>query len=162
MQRKCNFHVVFFDNHKDLCIPRGVTTLSRSKYLLARAVIYRHLSINLRGTHPNLKTYSFATEQDELFREYLKTSGVYFVMCHDGANSLPLSTDILSPEATKEEQAEIDIQETSRRVVLRRMICWLINGSYNVALINGLEWADTKVAYAFAPRISSLTPRHRS
>ena len=157
MQRKCNFHVVFFDNHKDLCVPRGVTTLSRSKYLLARAAIQRHLSINLQGTHPSLGVYSFATEQDGSFREYLKTSGVYFVMCHDGANPLPLLTDTLSLGATEEEQAEIEAHETSRRIVFRRMICWLIHESYNVALINGLEWADTKVVCAIAIRISSLT-----
>ena len=141
---------MFFDDHKDLCIPPGVTTLGRSKYLLARAAIQRHLSINLQGTHPNLRVYSFATEQDDSFREYLKTSGVYFVMCHDGANPLPLSTDKLSPGATEQDQAEIEAHETSRRIVFRRMICWLIHESYNVALINGLEWADTKVVCAIA------------
>ena len=157
IQRKCNFHVVFFDSHKDLCVPRGVTTLGKSKYLLARAAIQRHLSINLRELHPTLEIHLFTTEQDKAFREYLKSSGVYFVMCHDGANPVPLSVDTLSPGATKEEQAEIDAQETSRRVIFRRMICWLINESYNVALINGLEWADTKVACASGLWIFSLT-----
>ena len=78
-------------------------------------------------------------------------------MCHDGANPLPLSTDTLSPGATEQEQAEIEAHETSRRIVFRRMICWLIHESYNVALINGLEWADTKVVCAIALRNSSLT-----
>ena len=160
IQRKCNFHIVFFDDHKDLCVPRGVTTLGRSKYLLARAAIHRHLSINLQGTHANIGVYSFATEQDDSFRDYLKTSGVYFVMCHDGANPLPLSTDTsdkFSLRPTEEEQAEIEAHEISRRIVFRRMICWLIHESYNVALINGLEWADTKVVRTTALRISSLT-----
>ena len=151
---------MFFDNHKDLCVPRGVTTLGRSKFLLARAAIHRHLSINLQGTHANLGVYSFATEQDDSFREYLKTFGVYFMMCHDGANPLPLSSDTsdtLSPRATEEEQAEIEAYEISRRIAFRRMICWLIHESYNVALINGLEWADTKVVCATALGISSLT-----
>ena len=151
---------MFFDDHKDLCVPRGVTTLGRSKYLLARAAIHRHLSINLQGTHANLRVHSFTTEQDDSFREYLKTSGVYFVMCHDGANPLPLSTDTsdtLSLGATEEERAEIEAHETSRRIVFRRMICWLIHESYNVALINGLEWADTKVVRTTALRNSSLT-----
>lgn len=147
IQRKCNFHLVFFDDHKDLCIPRGVTRHGRSKYLLARAAIQRHLSINVRGLHPSLEILSFTNEYDKAFREYLKASGVYFVMCHDGANPVPLSTYTLSSRATEEEQAEIDAQETSRRLAFRRMIGWLISQSYNVALINGLEWADTKVAY---------------
>ena len=151
---------MFFDDHKDLCVPRGVTTLGRSKYLLARAAIHRHLSINLQRTHANLRVHSFTTEQDDSFREYLKTSGVYFVMCHDGANPLPFSTDTsdtFSLGATEEEQAEIEAHETSRRIVFRRMICWLIHESYNVALINGLEWADTKVVRTTALRNSSLT-----
>ena len=138
---------MFFDSHKDLCVPRGVTTSGKLKYLLARAAIQKHLRVNLPRSHPNLEIHSFASEQDNAFREYLNTSGVYFVMCHDGANQTPLSTDLLSPGVNKKEQAEIDAQEISRRVVFRRMICWLINESYNVALINGLKWVDTKVAY---------------
>ena len=157
IQRKCNFHLVFFDNHKDLCVPRGVNTLSRSKYLLTRAAVQRHLTINLRESHPNLEIHSFATEQDNVFREYLKSSGVYFVMCHDGACPPPLSTDVLSSGMAEGKQVEIDAQETSRRIVFRRMICWLMNESYNVALINGLEWADTKVACASTLLVSSLT-----
>lgn len=145
IQRKCNLHVVFFDNHKDLCLPRGVAAISRPKYLLARAAIQRHLSVNLRNSHPTLEVHSFASERDTAFREYLKATGVYFVMCHDGANPVPLSTELSSRGPNEEEQAEIDAKETSRKVAFRTMICWLISESYNVALINGLEWADTKV-----------------
>ncbi len=150
IQRKCNFQVVFFDEHKDLCVPRGVSAIKKLKYLLARAVIKRHLNINLRGSHPTLEIHSFASENDPAFREYLKTSGVYFVMCHDGANPKPLPTGVLSQGANERGQAEVDAQETFRKVAFRRMIGWLINESYNVALINGLEWADTKVACASA------------
>ncbi len=150
MQRKCNFHVVFFDNHKDFCVPRGVLAIDRPKLLLARAIIQRHLSVNLPESHPTLEIHSFASERDTAFQEYLKVTGVYFVMCHDGANSVPRSTGLSLPGANEKEQAEVDAQETSRKVAFRTMICWLINESYNVALINGLEWADTKVAYAFA------------
>lgn len=146
IQRKCNFHVVFFDNHRELCLPRGVPVIDRPKYILARAAIQRHLSVNLRQSHPALEIHSFASEQDTAFRAYLKATGIYFVMCHDGANPVPLSTDPSLPGANEEDQAEIDAQETSRKVAFRTMICWLINESYNVALINGLEWADTKVA----------------
>lgn len=101
----------------------------------------------MRRLHPTLEIHSFTNEHDEAFRGYLKASGVYFVMCHDGANPVPLSTDTLSSRAIEEEQAETNAQETLRRLAFRRMIGWLISQSYNVALINGLEWADTKVAY---------------
>ena len=74
-------------------------------------------------------------------------------MCHDGANPVPSSTDLSMPRANEEEQAEVNAQETSRKVAFRTMINWLINESYNVALINGLEWADTKVACGSTLRI---------
>ncbi|KAF6231914.1 hypothetical protein HO173_009751 [Letharia columbiana] len=99
IQRKCNFHVVFFDNHRELCLPRGVPVIDRPKYLLARAAIQRHLSVNLRQSHPALEIHSFASEQDTAFRAYLKATGIYFVMCHDGANPVPLSTDPSLPGA---------------------------------------------------------------
>ena len=148
IQRKCNFHVVFFDSHKYLCLPRGVHAMNRPKYVLARAVIKRHLSVNLQKSHPTLEVHSFASELDTAFSDYLKATGVYFVMCHDGANPAPHSTNMSLPGANEEKQAKADTQETSRKVAFRMMICWLINQSYNVALINGLEWADTKVACA--------------
>lgn len=154
IQRKCNFQIVFFDNHKDLCLPRGVLAIDRPKYLLARAAIQRHLRVNLRESHPTLEIHSFTSNQDTAFRDYLNSTGVYFVMCHDGANPGPSSTDLSMPRANEEEQAEVNAQETSRKVAFRTMINWLINESYNVALINGLEWADTKVACASLLRIS--------
>ena len=159
MQRKCNFHIVFFDDHKDLCVPRGVSPSSRLKYLLTRAAIQRHFSANLSKLHPSLEIHSFASVRAQAFREYLKTTGVYFVMCHDGANPNPLLTDTSSLGANDEEHSEINARETSRKIAYRTMICWLINESYNVALINGLEWADTKVRLpcASAMRTSSLT-----
>ena len=141
---------MFFDNHKDLCIPRGVPEINRPKYLLARAGMQRHLGVNLRKSHPTIQIYSFTSEQDTSFRGYLKATGVYFVMCHDGANPVPISTDPSLSGVTEEEQAEIVALETSRKVAFRSMIYWLMNESYNVALINGLEWADTKVAQVSA------------
>ena len=122
--------------------------MNRPKYVLARAVIRRHLSVNLRKSHPTLEIHSFASVLDTAFSDYLKATGVYFVMCHDGANPAPQSTNMSLPGANEEERATVDTQETSRKVAFRMMICWLINKSYNVALINGLEWADTKVACA--------------
>ena len=145
IQRKCNFHIVFFGNHQELCLPRGVAAANRQKYMLARAAIQRHLSINLPKSQPTLLIHSFASIQDTAFQEYLRATGVYFVMCHDGANLVPLPTN------DEEAKTEIAAQETSRKVAFRKMICQLISQSYSIALINGLEWADTKVSCAFAP-----------
>ena len=130
---------MFFDAHKELCIPRGVVTANRSKYLLARAVIQRHLSINLSKLHQSLEIHVFPSIYDTSFKNYLQNTGVYFLMCHDGANPSP------PPKASKDVTAQINAQETSRKFAFRVMICTLIHEGYNIALINGLEWMDTKV-----------------
>lgn len=145
VQRKCNFHIVFFERHEELCIPRGTSASNSNKYTLARAAIIRHLSVHLRKSRPSIELHVFQSLNDTKFLHYLNASGVYFVMCHDGANPIPASQDPSILVKSEAERTRIENQETSRKVAFRAMICWLINQGYNAALINGLEWADTKV-----------------
>ncbi len=145
VQRKCNFHLVFFERLKKLCIPRGTSALNSNKYTLARAAIIRHLSVHLPKSRPSIELHVFQSLTEPRFQQYLNASGVYFVMCHDGANPVPASQDPLILVKSEAERTRIEHQETSRKVAFREMICWLINQGYNAALINGLEWADTKV-----------------
>lgn len=144
-QRKCNFHVVFFEEHEELCIPRGTSVQNRVKYLLARSAIIRHLEVHLPISHSSIELHIFKSVNDSEFHDYLKASGVYFVMCHDGANPVPISQDTLIMRESAAEKKRIELLETWRRFRFRGMICWLIRQGYNAALINGLEWKDTKV-----------------
>lgn len=144
-QRKCNYNVVFFESHSQLCIPRGTSANNKPKYLLARSIVKRHLSANLQRTNLSIDIRSFKNVQDANFIEYLRATGVYFVMSHDGANPIPLSISASDDEAVKMEKDRIEAEETTRKVMLRSMIGALISHGYNVALINGLEWQDTKV-----------------
>jgi hypothetical protein len=145
VQRKCNFHIVFFEKHEELCIPRGTSASNSNKYTLARAAIIRHLSVHLRKSRPSIELHVFQSLNDPRFLRYLNVSGIYFVMCHDGANPVPASEDPSTLVKSEAERNRIESRETSRKVAFRGMICWLINQGYNAALINGLEWADTKV-----------------
>lgn len=145
VQRKCNFNIVFFEKHKELCIPRGTSASNSHKYTLARAAIIRHLSVHLRNSRPYIELHVFRSLNDPKFLRYLNISGVYFVMCHDGANPVPASEDPSILVKSEAERNGIESRESSRKVAFRGMICWLINQGYNAALINGLEWADTKV-----------------
>ena len=79
------------------------------------------------------------------FLDYLKASGVYFLMCHDGASIAVSPHNPSIQTAPDAKPSEKDLLETRRRVIFRVMIYALIGQGYNVALINGLEWADTKV-----------------
>lgn len=145
IQRHCNFHIIFFENNQQCCIPRGIADLKRPRYLLARSIIRRHLMVNLTCSQPAIKIQTFDSIRDVSFQRYLIDTGVYFVMCHDGASvDRPISTEG-SISQTGDDFARIETQEMSRKTSLRAMIFTLINQGYNIALINGLEFIDTKV-----------------
>ncbi|KAL8692732.1 MAG: hypothetical protein Q9218_002291 [Villophora microphyllina] len=159
IQRKCNFHIVFFDVHDDLCIPRGTPSVLKRQYLLARAVIIRHLSFHLPITHPAIRVHAFSSALDPAFQDYLKASGAYFVMIHDGANPVPIDKD---PRLSKERSLDLAASEKTelqRRTRFRSTILSLIDLGYNVALIDGLEWMDTKIMTMVVEGIrKSITP----
>lgn len=145
LQRKCVFHLVFFETHKELCIPRATPLASRNNYLLARAIVIRHLQVHLPVSHPTVKIYTFSSVLDSVFQDYLKASGAYFIMTHDGANPSPLNQD---PQLKRQEfnVESIAREEFRRRVMFRTTIFAMIDQGYNIALIDGLEWMDTKVS----------------
>ena len=145
-QRKCNFHIVFFNRHSALCVPRNTSKANRAKYLLARWAIICHLQRNLWKTHPAIEIHVFQSVRSQGFVQYLRDSGIYFLMCHDGANAIPISEDLSIQDKSEAEKNDIHMEELERRKVFRALICELIRQGYNVALINGLEWADTKVS----------------
>lgn len=136
---------MFFEEHAELCIPRRTKPTDRAKYFLARAVIQRHLKVNLSTSHPTLAIHCFKSVQDLAFQDYLSAVGVYFVMCHDGANAVPLLADVDHQAEDNYKRDDLEAQEMSRRIKFRAMICLLIRKGYNVALVNGLDWQDTKV-----------------
>ncbi|KAL8648795.1 MAG: hypothetical protein Q9226_005845, partial [Calogaya cf. arnoldii] len=144
LQRKCVFHLVFFEIHKELCIPRATPPASRNKYLLARAIIIRHLEVHLHASHPTVKVYTFNSVHHSAFQEYLQASGAYFIMTHDGANPSPPNQD---PQLKRQklDSDSIESEELRRRVMFRATIFAVIDQGYNIALIDGLEWMDTKI-----------------
>ncbi|KAL6716555.1 hypothetical protein ACLMJK_006122 [Lecanora helva] len=115
----------------------------RPKYLLARSVVLRHLKINLARKHPSVHVETFTSIQDSNFHEYLHGTGVYFVMCHDGASPNQASDTMGARQ--NEESAVSKNRETLRKARFRSMILRLIIRGYNIALINGLDFIDTKV-----------------
>ncbi|KAK5136723.1 hypothetical protein LTR08_002376 [Meristemomyces frigidus] len=137
-KRKCNFQLVFFDCNRALCVPPTAARRDACKYYLAREAVIRHLRANLGGLHPGIKVERFASYEADEFKRYLVRSGPYFVMMHDGAQ----------PEKRKAkhiQDAATDASPSAQRVGLRGMILAFIGQGYNVALVNDLEWRDTKV-----------------
>jgi hypothetical protein len=115
VSRRCNFHIAFFDDYQNVCVPRHASPANSEKYLLARAAIIRHLQVNLQNIHPDIEVHRFSTSTNDAFAEYLRTTDIYL---------------------TRRE-----IHKTS----FRTLIYDLMQRGYSTALVNGLEWQDTKV-----------------
>ncbi|KAJ6117110.1 hypothetical protein N7512_006835 [Penicillium capsulatum] len=174
-QRKCVFEIVFFTQNATLCIPPQVDAGLDDRYLLAREAIIQHLvSVSLQLPYC-LGVKRFEGVNSKEFREDLMNSGVYLFLCHDGAYTDQSQNDLAADDEGHDDQDDEDDerilsdwgsdsesesgtnedvdecaprserQETKAKTKLRLMIHWLISRGYNVALINSLEFRDTKV-----------------
>ncbi|KAI9757509.1 MAG: hypothetical protein M4579_003422 [Chaenotheca gracillima] len=137
VRRKCNFHVAFFDGHEHICIPPDSNPAHRQKYLLARSVVRKHLEARLSETHSTIEIHHFSSVEDVVFQDYLEKRALYFVMCHDAASP----TDEKSTKRSRHHRAK----HLSRRRFMRGIIKSFLDNGTNIALINGLEWRDTKI-----------------
>lgn len=148
-QRKCNFHIVFVSTNEKICIPDDTSKNDEIKYILARIAIIRHLEAHLPAQCPAIRISKYPSYLDDAFRDYLTTSGAYFFMCHDGASIS--RKKIWTPPAkdgqttSVVEQNEEGVASRAKRAACRSMIHNFMQNGYSVALINGLQWRDTKV-----------------
>jgi ATP-dependent RNA helicase DDX60 len=125
-RRGCKFHIVFFADHEQLCVP--YFKAPEHKYFLARSIIIKHLTQST--PEKNVEVHLFDTLKDPEFRQYVNESGAYFVACCDGAKI---------KSARKR-------CRTRNREYLRGMIHhFMSNFGLDVALVNGLEWRDSKI-----------------
>lgn len=168
LQRKCNFHVIFFAQHAALCIPPSTPVELHASYLLAREAIIQHLQYNLSLVVPSVKITLFDTFSSPDFQQHLASSGAYFFMCHDGAFPRTDTGDDEDDETGSDESGsqtglngndppgrgrntsdknivkELGSQHCQKKA-MRSMIHWFICRGYNVALIHSVEYRDTKV-----------------
>ncbi|ESZ96877.1 hypothetical protein SBOR_2742 [Sclerotinia borealis F-4128] len=137
VKRHCNFHIAFFEENRQLCVPPGVKTSHRGRYLLARTAIKQHLHHKLPLSHPEIVINTFPSLESQEFSSYLQLTPIHFVMSHDGAATAKQTPS--SKEA---------------KTILRGMI-WSFNClKLNVALINRIEFRDSKV---FTMIVESMT-----
>ena len=147
VSRRCNFHIAFFDEYQDLCVPQDASPAISEKYLLARAAIIRHLQVNLRPVHPDIEIKVFSSTTSEAYEEYLRTTDVYFMLCHDGASTqdvrkrAALQKDL---NALSAEEKSLHERHEQYKASLRAFVYGMMQRGYSAALINGLEFEDTK------------------
>jgi hypothetical protein len=133
IKRHCRFHIAFYDEHSTLCVPAGVSKNRQSRYLLARSVVIRHLQLHMPETS-GIQIHIFPSLDSESFDRYLALSPVHFVMAHDGA-----------PHATGNVKAQY-VSASRAKIMLRGNIWWFNTHKLNVALINRVEFRDSKVS----------------
>ncbi|KAJ5431201.1 hypothetical protein N7445_008933 [Penicillium cf. griseofulvum] len=155
-QRKCFFEVVFFAENAPLCIPKGVHKDLHARYLLAREAIIQHLvSVRVQPSQ-FFQALRFDSYQSDEFKAHLISSGAYLFMCHDGSFSDNTASDIDSNDSESDSDSSdfedgenkgslIDKRGEISRFKLRTMIYWFVVHGYNLALINTVEFRDTKV-----------------
>lgn len=146
--RRCNFHIAFFNQHRQLCVPHWVTSNNREKYLLAREAVIRHLQVNLKAAHSDVEIHVFPSINSPAFAKYMEETDLYFVMCHDGASSgAPRKRKMPARDLNGSDEEEAANMETQLKIktMFRLVVYWFLDRGYNAALVNGLEWRDTKV-----------------
>jgi ATP-dependent RNA helicase DDX60 len=134
IKRHCRFQIVFFDEHAPLCMPGEVTEHIRPRYILARSIIIRHIELRLPKSL-GVEVLRFDSLYSHVFAQHLVASPVHFVMAHDGF--LPLEGKVGKETTEQSQQA---------KAMLRKGIFWFHTHRLNVALINQIEFRDSKVS----------------
>jgi hypothetical protein len=160
VSRCCNFHIAFFDDDQDLCVPQDASPAISDKYLLAREAIIRHLKVNLPEVVPDVEIHSFPSASSNSFTEYLKNTDIYFVLCHDGASFTDIRKRMIHQkdlDALQGEDRSLQERHQQYKAAFRTFIYSMMQRHYSAALINGLEWRDTKVVTTVLEHTRSLT-----
>ena len=140
-KRGCQFDIVFFHEHESNCVPSG--SRHSPRYLLVRKIIIRHL----RANSTKINVFRFRSIHDTMFHEYLESSSSLFAVCADGSTYRTNRAESLSLEShASEESARTIDKGRSRR--LRGIIYQLLHLGLDIALLNGLDFQDSKV-FAF-------------
>lgn len=125
-ERGCYFHLLWFDQHEELCVPPQASKDAAFKYTLTRAVLMEHLgrAVN-NGTNTLKLCYRFPCIDCEEFREYLATHAIHFIMCSDGASSDPKYERI--------------------NIFYKHIVHEITRTGYCVAFINDIEFRSARV-----------------
>ncbi|KAH7396308.1 DEAD/DEAH box helicase-like protein [Pyrenochaeta sp. MPI-SDFR-AT-0127] len=159
ISRCCNFHIAFFDDQQDLCVPQDASAMISEKYLLARAAIIRHLKVNLPDVLPDVEVNTFPSTTSDAFVEYLRSTDIYFVLCHDGASFKDIRKRMILQkdlDTLEDEDRSLHERQQQYKAVFRSLIYSFMQQGYSAALVNGLEWLDTKVVTTVLEHSRSL------
>ncbi|KAH9906763.1 hypothetical protein F4778DRAFT_769151 [Xylariomycetidae sp. FL2044] len=123
--RGCKFHVVFFDDHQDLCLPAATTERQLYKYRLTRTILCQHLE---RCANQDEKViHQFPSIESEEYASYLTRNAVLFILCDDGASEPDGRADHI--------------------LLSQYMIHEVLRKEYSIALISSVEFRSSRLKY---------------
>ncbi|KAI1344818.1 hypothetical protein F5Y15DRAFT_6383 [Xylariaceae sp. FL0016] len=139
--RGCNFQIVFFDNHQELCIPQGVSDNQKYKYRLSRMIVLQHLRQHVNGEEVGSKVVSSFESYDSVeFTKYLDENSVMYILCHDGYQSSTESSGPMLPSLY--------------------MLYYYLHSRLRVGLISTVEFSSSRVFMSMitsAPSLPDMT-----
>jgi hypothetical protein len=133
----------------------GKSEAQRARYLLARTVIKRHLMLRLSKSHPNILVKSFSSLNSAEFKEYLQDAPIHFVMTHDGSGRESRFTINSEDGDGVPVLRKLSRDERYAKKLFRGIIWWFNTHKLNAALINVIEFRDSKV---FTMIVESFRP----
>ncbi|KAL8392556.1 hypothetical protein RB595_002664 [Gaeumannomyces hyphopodioides] len=140
-RRGCRFHIFWFSDQEQLCIPPQALEANHAKYYLTRAVLIEHLNRDAGGDSPKV-SFEFPGLSSSEFGTYLQENAVQCFICSDGR---PGPTDTPNDDERRQRCLEI---------VFR-----LNTHGYSIALLDGIVLTSSKVfTTVFSPQYSSELP----
>ncbi|KAM0491235.1 hypothetical protein ACHAP8_010809 [Fusarium lateritium] len=118
-RRDCNFDVLFFRDHENLCVPQqAVSSTKGAKHRLTRRILIQHfIKSNL-----DFRIIEFDSLESNECQNYLSAHGVHFILCDDGRAST-----------------------TDQATHLQYLIWKVMASGRHVAIINSITWKSSKV-----------------
>lgn len=166
--RRCNFNIVWFDDHESLLLPGAVGSSEEvesvpekryawstafQKRRLARAVLICHLEQHCRGTTPPVAlSFRFPSMDSDAFVAYTKQRPVRLFFASDGqaasiCDSMALQRGLGSSPAT---QRQIGVM-TFDSIIYR-----LAAAGYTVGLLENIAFKSSEVCIFPQPVLSGL------
>ncbi|KAI0139834.1 P-loop containing nucleoside triphosphate hydrolase protein [Xylariaceae sp. FL1272] len=93
----CNFHLIWFEDEKSLCVPKHAYRSHVYKYALTRTILIEHFARTPTSSSSDTVTSRvFPSSESAEFRTYLSDNPLHFIMCsHDGATESETDASVL-------------------------------------------------------------------
>ncbi|EXU96040.1 DEAD/DEAH box helicase [Metarhizium robertsii] len=129
----CKFHIVWFADQEELCVPNDVSDALASGYRLVRAIVIKHLehAIGVAETGESPISFQFESMQGDAFQDYLTHNAIHFFLCLDGQ--------------------DIERNSGANSIQYVKVIQYLSLKGYSVALINNIDFVHASIC---APSLS--------